>query len=157
MGGYQAGFVMDIAAQGPNGGEGNSVPVANSIATLSANSGILDGIVINPGAGQQITDCDLHIWVEGFRDNIVVSGTNFFIFRWQQPHNLRAWRNGWNISTTGGAGENLSIFGGVTLIAPMAELQAVRLPAAPTDLPSAGLMRSSKLISTVTVLIITTR
>lgn len=109
-GGYQSGFVMDIAAQGPNGGEGNSVPVQNAIATFNT----LDGIVINPSSAQQITDCDLHLWVEGFRDNIVVSGTNFYIFRWQQPHCTKAWRNGWNISETGGAGENLAIFGGLT-------------------------------------------
>lgn len=113
-GGYQAGLFMQIAVQGPNGGEGNGVPVANSLATLASNGGSIDGIVINPSSTQQITDCNLQLWVEGFRDGIVVEGQNWYIFRFLYPHVTKNWRNGWNLSLTSNAGENISIIGGIT-------------------------------------------
>jgi hypothetical protein len=82
-----------------------------STARLSGNT--LDGVNI-VGTPVQVSDVELGISVDGFRDNIVFSGPNVYLLKFKTPQNGRFWRRGWSYIATTNSGENISIFGGST-------------------------------------------
>lgn len=100
--------IMQIAAQGPYGGESipypPNVPIGEYIA--------VDGIELDGTLGQ-LNNCKLDIWVEGFRDNLIIKGSNWWLLTFNLIHNGKAWRRGISFSRVTNAGEMINFFGGV--------------------------------------------
>ena len=100
--------IMQIAAQGPYGGE--SVPYPPNIAMSSY--AVVDGIELD-GTSGQLNNCRLDIWVEGFRDNLIVKGSNWWLLTFELIHNGKFWRRGASFSRVTNAGEMINFRGGV--------------------------------------------
>lgn len=98
--------VVEIGVQGPYAFP-NAVP---NIAIGSYTQ--LDGVNID-GTTYQISNVDLVLWVSGFRDNIVVQGSHWYLLRFDRISSTRAWRRGISFSRVEDAGENIFVNGGV--------------------------------------------
>ena len=99
---------MQIAAQGPYGGE--SIPYPPNIPM--ADYVVVDGIELDGTLGQ-LNNCRFDIWVEGFRDNLIVKGSNWWLLTFELIHNGKFWRRGASFSRVTNAGEMINFRGGV--------------------------------------------
>lgn len=105
---YNLGSELEIRLEGPYGGSKVSKPPISPIGTL-------DGIGFFPdGTNTQVSTVLAKVWVEGFRDNIYIGSQSTYLLQFIQPVVGKFWRYGWNFNCNNDAGENISIFGGVT-------------------------------------------
>ncbi len=105
---YNLGSELEIRLQGPYGGPSVSKPPITPVGTL-------DGIGFFPdGTNTQVSTVLAKVWVEGFRDNIYIGSQSTYLLQFIQPVVGKFWRYGWHFNCVNDAGENISIFGGVT-------------------------------------------
>ncbi|WP_321947065.1 hypothetical protein [Paraburkholderia sp. J10-1] len=103
------GWQWSIAVEGPYGGRKASKPPNIPMNQYT----VLDGVLITGDFGQ-VSEMDVRVWSEGFRDCVVVGGAHVYLNKLEKPHVGKAWRRGWRFTRTTDTGENFSIYGGVT-------------------------------------------
>lgn len=99
---------MQIAVQGPYGGESIYSPPDIPMSEYS----VIDGIDIDGTLGQ-INNCKLDIWTEGFRDNLITKGSNWWLLNFSMIHSGKAWRRGVSFSRVSNAGEMINFSEGL--------------------------------------------